>query len=216
MCGNRERRGHLDPGCLGTSADPHLPGRQSDLSQVEDIARSSASPLPSGQGGWCCWTEFYLESLCSSATILMLPFWPPAYSLSTSWPSSPRYFTGISSLFARYFPFTHFLSLSLCLAATGITRVWGFKVRFSFLSSTPRTRMWSWSVYCLHPESQDQVPVLKERALKNQGGQKSVYGRSVREASVYILSAADRRTGLVWPLFLLNNWILESLESQLG
>ena len=53
------------------------------------------------------------------------------------------YHSGISSLFARYFPFTHFLSLSLCLAAKGITRVWGFKVRFSFVSSTlaPRTRM---------------------------------------------------------------------------
>ena len=116
--------------------------------------------------------------------------------------------------FCSIFPFHPFLVSFFVPCSKGITRVWGFKVRFSFLSSTPRTRMWSWSVYCLHPESQDQVPVLKERGMKNQGGQKSVYGRSVREASVYILSAADRRTGLVWPLFLLNNWILESLEPQ--
>ena len=34
------------------------------------------------------------------------------------------YHSGISSLFARYFPFTHFLSLSLCLAARGL-RVFG-------------------------------------------------------------------------------------------
>ena len=70
-----------------------------------------------------------------------------------------------------------------------------------------------WSVL-FAPSKQDLVPVLKDQKLKNLGGEESMYGRSVREASVYILSAAARQTGLVWLLLLLNNWLLGVIASE--
>ena len=112
------------------------------------------------------------------------------------------YHSGISSLFARYFPFTHFLSLSLCLAARGL-RVFGVSRLGLVLLVQRRHHAPEWGVYCLHRQSSARPSSSSERPkVEPPLGLKSVYVQSVSEASVYILSASDTQTGLVWRLSL--------------